>query len=467
MVRTRIAPSPTGEFHIGGLRTLLYNWAYARKNDGKFVIRIEDTDRQRYVEGSEQRLLEVIKDYGLNWDEGPDIGGEYAPYTQSERLAIYKEWAEKLVKEDKAYYCFCTKQRLEEVRKQQIEKKLQPRYDRHCRNLTTQEVAEKLSDNVAFVIRLKVPENEEIRFKDEIRGEIVVDSNTLDDQVLIKSDGFPTYHLGVVIDDILMEITHVMRAEEWLPSTPKHVLLYKAFGYPLPAFIHLTDLLNPDGKGKMSKRYGSVSARGFLDEGYLPAAMLNFLMLLGWAPSNNQEIFSLAEFVEVFDIKGLQVKAAAFDKTKLDWMNSQYIMKMTDEEFAKVAIKFVSQDVSDDLLVQIAPLLKSRINKFSEINEIAGFFFSEPNVDESLFIENYQKHLAIALEIITDLENWNLENLNTKLMDKVKENNFKTGDFFMDLRVAITGKKFTPPINDSIIVLGKEKTVARIKRVLK
>jgi glutamyl-tRNA synthetase len=322
MIRTRIAPSPTGEdIHIGNLYTAYINWAFARKHDGKFIIRIEDTDRTRYVEGAEQKILQTIKDYGLDYDESVDKKGPYAPYRQSERLNIYKKYAEELIEKGKAYYCTCSKERLDEVRKKMIAEKKVPKYDKYCLN-RQEEVTKEIETGSSYVIRLNVPENFEVIFNDIIRGEIKINTNNIDDQVLMKSDGFPTYHLAVVIDDHLMEISHVIRAEEWISSTPKHILLYQAFGWKLPLFAHLPILRNPD-KTKLSKRKNPVWASWYLEQGYLPDAILNYLALMGWSHPEEKEIFDKEEFIKVFSLERVSPVGPAFDPKKLEWMNGQ------------------------------------------------------------------------------------------------------------------------------------------------
>jgi len=460
-----MAPSPTGEFHIGSLRTLLYNWAYAKKYKGDFIIRIEDTDRERFVEGAEERALKVIKDYNLFWDEGPGVGGPYAPYRQSERLDIYKQWAQKLIDSGDAYYCFCAKDRLEELRREQQAKRLVPKYDRRCLGLNKSEVEEKKKKG-SYVVRLKIPDNEIISFKDTLRGEIKTPSKDLNDQVLLKSDGFPTYHLGVVVDDILMEITNIIRGEEWLPSTPKHVLLYKAFGYKLPYFTHVTVLLSPDGRGKLSKRHGGVSARHFLNEGYLPEAVLNFLMLLGWAPKNNRELFTLEEFVEAFDLDGLQISSPTLNRDKLDWMNGEYIRRTQNSKLKTQIWNFYDKKYPEDRIGEIVPLVKERVRKLSEFESLAGFFFKKPRVDKKMLGKNYRNHLSLVVEVFTKMEKWNNESVNNGLLKLIEDKGFAMGDFFMDLRVAVCGSKVTPPINESILILGKNETIERLRQVL-
>lgn len=409
MIRTRFAPSPTGAMHIGGLRTALYAYALAKHNKGEFILRIEDTDKKREVAGSLEKIKELLKVFNLNWDEY---------YVQSERVktGIYKKAAEKLVAGGNAY-----------------------------------------EDGGA--IRLKVPKGQKVTYHDFVLGkDISWDTNTLEDLVLLKSDGFPTYHLGVVVDDHDMKISHVLRGHDWMPSTPIHLLVYKYLGYKLPEIGHLTDILDPEG-GKLSKRKGSTSVEGILKEGYLPEAILNFVMLLGWAPKDNRELFTLDEFVKEFDPKGFQKSNPTFDRKKLDWMNGEYIRKLSQEDlnsrFQSSNPKFKEFDRKKQLA--ITKLIQDRIKKLSDFDSLAGFFFEEPKVDKKLLGKDYVGHLKVAIEGIEK---------GRGLMEVVKENNFKVGDFFMDLRIAITGTKFTPPINDSIVILGKEETLKRLKRLV-
>jgi glutamyl-tRNA synthetase len=462
-----MAPSPTGEFHIGGMRTLLYNFAFAKKDKGEFIIRIEDTDRERLVEGATERLLTVIKKYGFYWDEGPEVGGPFAPYVQSERLAVYQKYVKELIDSGKAYYCFCTHDRLAEMREEQKKKGITAtKYDRHCLSLSKSEITEKLTEG-SYVVRLKVPENTIIQWKDGVLGEVKFNSNEIDDQVLMKSDGYPTYHLGVVVDDYLMNITHVMRGNEWLPSTPKHILLYQAFGWEIPEFLHLPNLKELGSTKKLSKRHGPVSAQGFLDEGYLPEALVNYLMFLGWNPGTEKEIYSLNEFVKDFDLKKIhKTDLVSFDRKKLEWMNSQYIMKLTNEEFAKKALAFAPVGMSKDLLIKIAPFVKDRIKKLSDLKSFVAYFVTlQPPLR---LTENFDKHIIKAHEALKNIsaEEWSLERINSTLAEVIEENGFKTGDFYMDLRGAIAGSRVTPPINESIEIIGRENTLTKLEKSL-
>jgi len=462
-----MAPSPTGEYHIGHIRTLLYNYAFAKKNNGQFIIRIEDTDQKRLVAGAQQRILDVIKDYGLSWDEGPDIGGPYTPYVQTQRLDIYKKYIQELLENNRAYYCFCSSERLIEVRETQKALKKVPKYDRHCLNLTKEEVEEKLKQGTPYVIRMKVPDNEVIVFNDVIRGEVKINTNEIDDQVLIKSDGIPTYHFAVVIDDRLMNITHVIRGDEWISSAPKQVLLYRYFNWELPFFAHLPVFLDPSGKGKMSKRHGSVSARSFLDDGYLPEALLNFLMLLGWNPGDNREFFTLDEFIVEFSLDHLHKKQPIFDRKKLDYFNGYYIRKKSNEELFVLFKKYLPQADSKTITALI-PILKERIVKLIDLTEQTKFLFEDVQYEPGLLLQkNITNDLAKAMlnqakSLLAQIDTFDFSVLQEKIMDMIKTNNWNTGQFFMVFRVAICGVIFTPPVVDCLPILGKESTLRKL-----
>lgn len=440
-VRTRFAPSPTGSMHIGNLRTALFAYALAKRNKGDFLLRIEDTDKKREVLGGVDEIKNLLQIFGLKWDEF---------YVQSERVkdGIYKKFSDELVRNGHAFYCQCQAKNAkangfsEELRDPCREKKL-----------------------TSGAIKLKVSEGK-ISFKDFVLNkEIEWDLSTVSDTTLLKSDGFPTYHLAAVVDDHLMKISHVLRGHDWMPSTPIHLLVYKFLGFTLPEIGHLTDILDPEG-GKLSKRKGSTSCEGILKEGYLPEALLNFIMLLGWAPKDNKELFTLEEFVKVFDEKGFQKANPIFNKEKLDWFNGIYLRKQNDQKLTEMIFKFLKTKYSKELILKTIPLVKERINKLSDYWEIASFFYEENKADENLFGDNKEKHLDTAFKVIDEIKDWDKEILNKKLMEEVVKNKFKTGDFFMDLRIAITGKKFTPPINDSIFILGKSKSLKRIKSYL-
>lgn len=478
MTRTRMAPSPTGEYHIGHIRTVLYNYALAKKNNGSFILRIEDTDRTRFVEGATERILDVIKDYGLSWDEGPQVGGDYGPYIQSERLNLYQKYAEQLVEKGDAYYCFCSSERIEEVRKIQQDRGLRPMYDRFClENLDIREAKQRVIDGESYVVRLKVPRDETITFHDEVLGDISFAGEEIDDQVLLKSDGFPTYHLAVVVDDYLMKITHIMRGSDWVSSTPKHVLLYRYFGWELPQFIHLPNLKEVGAGKKLSKRYGAVSAREFLDEGYLPEALLNFLMLLGWNPGTDEEIFSVDEFVQKFDLAHLhKADLVAFDREKLLWFNGVYLRKLSVPEFANrlVAFDVELSKIERSQLEKVVLLVQERIKLLSEFRDLTYYFFEDISVPIEKVIQkgkNTQQTQEVVTEVVLCLETitpeeWRAEKLETTLRDfQHTHEAWSPKELFMTLRLALTGETATPPLFDTIAVLGKDLTLKRLQQL--
>lgn len=444
-IKTRFAPSPTGDLHIGSLRTALYSYALSKHQGGKFLLRIEDTDKAREVEGSLIQIKKIMKIFGLEWDE-------YA--VQSERVTegVYKKAAEKLVEDGHAFYCTC---QAKNAKKEGYSTVLRD----PCRDKSLKEGA----------IKLKVPDKETVSYTDYVlKKKIKWDTSTVADATLLKTDGFPTYHLAVIVDDTDMEVTHLLRGHDWMPSTPIHLLVYKYLEFDMPEIGHLTDILDPDG-GKLSKRKGSVSCQALFDDGYLPEALLNFVMFLGWAPKDNREMFTLEEFVNVFDDSGLQKSNPVFNRKKLDWMNGEYI-RMLDkndlkERFEERNTDFAAMEEKDkDLLTE---LLQTRISKINDIDDMISFFFNTPEkVDKELFKGDYESMLASAKSVIEGLEDWNLENLNDGLMKEIEKNDFKVGKFFMNLRIAVTGQKVTPPINESIIILGKEETLRRISTIL-
>lgn len=468
-VRTRMAPSPTGEYHVGHIATLLKNYAWAKHNHGQFILRIEDTDQERKVEGAVERIMDVITRYGLSWDEGPDIGGPYAPYIQSERLELYKTFAEQLVIDGKAYHCFCSKERMEAVRAEQVANHRQPRYDRHCRQLSPEEVSEKLARGESSVIRLKVPDSETITFTDLVRGQITIQSDEIDDRVLLKSDGFPTYHLAVVIDDNAMKITDIMRGEEWISSTPVHVLLYQAFGWELPVYAHIPVFLNPDGKGKMSKRKGTVSAVSFLENGYLPEALLNFFMILGWSPKDQREIITLDEYIREFDPKDISAKSVVFDMQKLAWINGIYIRQLSNEALFERLKPFIPVGYDPKKVLQLLPLVKERLVTLADIAPLLSYFFQDIVVaPESLVVkgatpELVQEQLEYTHSVLHSLTDWSVESLENSLRAVVGEKGWKPKQYFMMLRLATTGQTATPPLFDTLAALGKEIVLARLQ----
>lgn len=474
-IRTRIAPSPTGQdIHIGNLYTALINWVWAKKNNGKFIIRIEDTDQTRLVEGSETKIISSLKAYNLKADESPLDGGDFGPYRQSERLPIYKKYVQQLIDNGSAYYCTCSKDRLDEVRKNQQAAKQIPRYDRFCLN-RQDEVKKEIAEGKPYVIRLKVPD-QEIIFNDLLRGEIKIAGEDMDDQVLLKSDGFPTYHLAVVIDDHLMEISHIIRAEEWLPSTPKHVLLYEAFGWEMPVFCHLPILRNPD-KSKLSKRKNPVWASWYLEQGILPEAMLNYLSLMGWTHPEQNDIFSLEEFIEEFDLKDINTTGPIFDINKLKWMNGKYIReKLSDNQLLTALKKYLTIKVSDEILTKILPIIKERLEVLSDVNHLLEFF----NPDLIIDIEDVRKQskgkktdqdlkkllLALKNKFEFDQE-FTVASIEKNIRDlKADFPDWGSRDYFMTIRVVTTAFPITPPLFESIEILGKNLVLKRIDSVL-
>ncbi len=469
MIRTRFAPSPTGFLHIGSLRTAVYAYAMAKHSAGEFLLRIEDTDRSRYVEGSTEKIYSILHTFGIKWDEGPLVGGPHGPYIQSERVAlgIYQKAADKLLSEGHAFYCFCPPQTKEEIKTNHASKKLQFRDP--CRLLSASQVQAKLASGTKPAIRLKVPDRETIEFTDFVTGGTTHwDSSVVDDAMLLKSDGFPTYHLAVAIDDTDMQITHVIRTTEWFPSTPIHVLIYKYLGLPRPEIGHPAVVLDPSG-GKLSKRKGNVACEQFLADGYLPEALLNFIILMGWAPKDNRELFTLEEFVAAFDPSGFQKSPAVFSDTKLNWFNGQYIRSKSDTEIVQLVKPLVKSDLSQTQLTQIIPLIKDRLVKLSDVNDLIGPFLSSPSVDRSLLGDLESKaaeYLTFATAHLSALTAWSKADIEAGLVEKIKANGWKVGDFFMVLRIAIFGSRSTPPITDVMAYIGQKESLARINRVL-
>ncbi len=437
-VRTRFAPSPTGFLHIGSLRTALYAYVLAKHEKGDFILRIEDTDQKREVKGSVEALKTTLKKFDLNWDEF---------YVQSERLSLYKSAAEKLVKDGHAFYCECKPRNAKE---EGFSNSLRD----PCRdkNLTI------------GAVKLKVPDGKTVSYYDFVhKKEISWNTDSVYDATLLKSDGFPTYHLAAMVDDLKMKISHILRGHDWLPSTPIHLLVFEYLGGKRPEIGHLTDILSAETGKKLSKRRDSVFAEQFLEQGYLPEALLNFVMLLGWAPKDNRELFTLSEFVEAFDINGFQEANPRFLEDKLNWFNGEYIRRSDNEFLAQKIWEMTDKKYSQEKIDEIVPLVKERINKLSDFEDFAGFFFKKIFPDPELFGKDFINHLIDAKNTLEKIDSWNKENIDKVLLDLITKKGYKTGDFFMSLRIAITGSKFTPPINDSIVILGKEETLARIK----
>jgi glutamyl-tRNA synthetase len=472
-IRVRFAPSPTGYLHVGGLRTALYNYLFARKNNGSFVLRIEDTDQARYVKGATESLIDTLHWCGLVYDEGPSVGGRFKPYLQSERLDIYKTHIQLLIEKKKAYYCFCTTERINELREQQKKSVQQTKYDKHCLNLSNSEIDKKLKSGIPHIVRLNVVENQTIVVEDAIRGRVEFDSNLMDDQVLIKSDGYPTYHLANVVDDHLMKITHVIRGEEWLPSTPKHVLLYDAFGWEKPIFAHLPLLLNPD-KSKLSKRQGDVAVEDYRAKGYLPESLVNFVALLGWNPGIEQEIFSLDELVELFSIEAVNKAGAVFDIEKLNAFNFEHLRKKTDakvlmmlkEELLQSKYKDIHYD--DERLLKIIEAMRPRVSFMKDFLEKSPYFFEPPvEYDAGAKRKNWTTDTPSQLKKLSDkfqeLKNPGKEDYESALHETAQSLNIGNGPLIHAVRLAVTGVSGGPGLFDILFILGKEEVVKRIQ----
>ena len=460
-IRVRIAPSPTGEdLHIGNVYTALINYIFAKRNKGKFIVRIEDTDRARMIAGSEERILTSLKWFGLNYDEGPDIGGPFAPYRQSERLENYRKFAEQLLGKKHAYYCFCTQQILETMRNNQQAQGIPTLYDGRCQKIGIEEAKTRIEKGEKYVIRLKVPDEGVTEFTDLIRGKIVFDNKLIDDQVLLKSDGYPTYHLGVVVDDYLMQITHVIRGEEWISSIPKHLLIYKFLDWELPVFAHGPILRNPD-RSKLSKRKNPVWASWYRNEGFLPEAILNYLSLMGWAMPDEKEIFSLSELIENFKLEDVKPVGPAFDVKKLEWMNGEYIRKTQNSKLATEIYEFYGRKYPLNLIEKTIPLIRERIKKLSDYYPLCEFFFQKPEKNE-VDIKDKKTLLKKMKVKLETLENWKADLIGDTLQNLAGEMGIKPGDFFMSLRIAIKGKKISPPLNESMELLGKEEVFKRL-----
>lgn len=486
-VRTRFAPSPTGSLHIGGLRTALFNWAFARHYDGRFILRIEDTDQKRYDPDALASLLEALRWAGLQWDEGPEVGGDYGPYVQSERLDLYQKWGHWLVEHGQAYYCYCSPERLDMVNKEKQARKEATGYDRRCRFASEEELeilaAECEAEGRKPVIRFKFPLEGETVVNDLIRGEVRFDNSTQQDAVLLKSDGFPTYHLAVIVDDDFMQISHVMRAVEWLSSLPLHVKLWEAFGWEIPYYAHLPVMLNPNGEGKMSKRnppkdkHGNiipVMVHDYIRAGYLPEAMVNFLMNIGWNFGDEREVFSIHEAVDRFDMSRIQAGNSAFPTEKLDWLNGIYIReKLSVEALAKRLRKVLEDEgleVNVDTLLKITPLVQTRIKTLNDVVKMAGFFFQEafdpPAIEDmiqkKMDAEGTAHLLQEALTAYTDVNDWSTETLHQVGVGLVEKLGLNNGQVFGALRVAVTGQRVSPPTFETMEVLGKEESLSRI-----
>ena len=509
-IRTRFAPSPTGYLHVGSLRTALYNYLFAKHNNGDFILRVEDTDKARFVEGSIENLVKILDLIGLKYNEGIfnnndgkiSQKGDFGPYMQSERLEIYKKYIDELIKNDYAYFCFCSQERLNEMRKEQQAQKTAPMYDGRCRGLDKKEIQRLFDKKTPYVVRLKVPKDGFTEFDDLVYGKIKIANKTIDDQVLMKSDGYPTYHLANVVDDHLMEISHIIRGDEWLPSTPKHILLYKAFNWEMPKFAHLPLLLNPD-KSKLSKRQGDVSVENYLNKGYLPEALLNFILLLGWNPKTEEEIFSVDEMIKRFDLSGVNKTGAIFNTEKLDWINGMYIREMDLDELTKLCTpylintglieeitnsklqitnksqnsKFKIQNSGEfidfEYLKKVIGLEQERMKKLSEIGESVNFIFVDKlEYEKDLLIwkkmsfEEVKNNLGLVYDELEkiDEKDFTKDNLEKVLRNLMEEKNIKTGELLWPLRVTLTGLKGSPGPFEVGEVLEKKKTLDRIRK---
>ncbi len=485
-VRVRFAPSPTGFVHIGSLRTALYNYLFAKKNGGKYILRIEDTDQSRFVEGAIEGMLKAMAWAGVNHDEGVVMEdgqlvkiGDYGPYVQSERLEIYQEKIKTLLDSGHAYRCYCTKERIDEVREKQKAAGEMPKYDGLCKCLSEAEITAKTLANEPHVIRLKLPENRDIQFNDVVRGTVVVNTADMDDQVLMKTDGFPTYHFAVVVDDHLMGITHVIRGEEWLISTPKHMYLYEAFGWNPPQYVHLPNILNADKK-KLSKRQGDVAVEDFLKKGYLPEALVNYIALVGWSPEDNQEIFTMEELEEKFSLERVSKSGGVFDVNKLNWVNAHYIKESSDEKITDLAIPYlisagyiteIEVKESYEWLKEMVAVVKEKLSYMAEIVDHVDIFFKteiKPEDDEAMEIlkgENMVTLLDAFASKVEAAEVIDVDFGKKALKEIQKETGLKGPQLFKPIRVAITGQSHGPDINQIIKILGKQNLLSRINYV--
>ena len=471
-VRTRFAPSPTGYMHIGNLRTALYGYLYAKKEGGKFILRLEDTDSKRYVAGAVQIIYDTLKDAGIRYDEGPDIGGDYGPYIQSERAAIYKEYAEKLVELGGAYYCFCDKERIDSLK----DENGVGRYDKHCLRLSKEEIAEKLAAGVPYVIRQNVPEEGSGSYEDLVYGTVTVDFKDIEDGILLKSDGMPTYNFANVVDDHLMGITHVIRGSEYLSSTPKYNLMYDAFGWERPTYIHLPPIMK-NAHEKLSKRNGDASYQDLVDKGYIKEAIINYIALLGWSPKSNQEKMSLKELEENFSLSGINKSPSIFDEPKLRWLSGEYIRAMSAEEFKAVALPFLQRSKAygkydEDKLLK---MLQSRVDVLEDIPSKIDFLEEYGHIDSALYFNKKMKSdaeiakavLPAAAEVLKNLEKFENAELYAALVALAQEKGMKNGQVLWCVRIALTGRENTPGgASEMAELLGRERSLERLAHAM-
>ena len=476
VIRTRFAPSPTGFMHLGGLRTALYDYLFTRKHNGVFVLRIEDTDQDRFVPGATEVIYDTLRSCGMHWDEGPDIGGPYGPYVQSERKDTYLPHAKTLIDSGDAYYCFCTHEELAQ-RRAAVEAKGETwKYDKHCLHLTPEEVQQKLQAGTPYVVRQNVPLTGQSGFDDLVYGTITVDNSTLDDMVLIKADGMPTYNFANVVDDHLMRITHVMRGMEYLSSTPRYNLLYRALGWEVPTYIHLPTVMR-DAHKKLSKRDGDAFYSDFIDKGYLTEALINYLALVGWSPGNDREFFTMDELIEAFDVKGLSKSPAIFDIEKLTWFNAAYIRQMTPEAYLEKVTPWFDQVLEGRGMdyKRLAELMQTRTEVFNQVPDMVRFLAEMPEYDISLYTHKKMKTsadtapeaLRFAQGVLTGIADWTESNIHEALMGAIAEAGLKNGAILWPLRIALSGLQSTPGGAVEIAaLLGREETMARLEKAL-
>ena len=468
-VRTRFAPSPTGFMHIGNLRTGLYTYLYARKHKGTFILRIEDTDQERKVEGAVEAIYRTLNIAGMDYDEGPDKDGGYGPYVQTERMGLYKEYAEKLVELGGAYYCFCDKERLQSI----VDENGLHTYDKHCRNIPLEEAKARVAAGEPYVIRQKVPEGVVSSYTDLVFGEIAVASADIEDGVLLKSDGLPTYNFANVVDDHLMGITHVMRGVEYLSSTPKYNLMYDAFGWERPTYIHLSPIMK-DAQRKLSKRYGDANFEDFVAKGYLPEAIVNYIALLGWCPKSNKEKMTIEEMIEEFDVDGISKSPAIFDEAKMRWLNGEYLKAMTPDEFYKVSLPYILKSKAGGKFndYEISRLMQTRVDVLSDIPEKIDFLVDFDEYDVNMYVHQKMKvdfnvakrALKVAFDALAGLNDWTEDAIKEAMKSSAEANGMKGGQVMFSVRVALTGQPSTPGgAVEMAVVLGKEESLRRLQ----
>ncbi len=470
-VRVRFAPSPTGIPHIGNTRTALFNWLFAKHNHGKFIIRIEDTDRKRLVANSQAKIMEILDTVGLREDESFRVGGDYGPYIQSQRLDLYRKYADQLIDQGQAYYCFCSPERLTQVRKQQQKQGLMPKYDRHCLNLTKTDTKQKIKQGLPYVIRLKIPDELDISWNDLIQGPVTINSQNLDDQVLIKSDGYPTYNFAVVIDDYLMKISHVLRGAEFISSTPKHIILYKAFGWPVPIFGHFPIILGPD-KAKLSKRHGAKSVLDYVAEGYLPEALVNFMVFLGWHYQDNSAVLSLKQLIDLFDITKVRKTNPIFDISKLNYFNKEHIKSLTIGQLSQKIKPFLPHDYPETNLAKLVGLCQPRMVTLKDFFLLTKFVYPTAKPDPAEVKKRLKDPIVIKAlvkirEIISQTDKWEPQTIEENVQKLITDHNWPKGKIYMALRLIVLIRPVTPPLFESMTLLSRQIVIQRISQALK